>query len=191
MSDDGDDDAPHTSEMPRVTFAIPDDETEPLLRRSRSTSDLNDARKKSLLYPRFRMGKGFVINGDAGKVSIGNSGRLPLYRKHARRDPSLWKTILCVAISAVLFVLFIVLSTVLLGEVQHPTGPYPAPPSNRPGQDAPLRNPAYPIEAKNGAVASENVVCSEIGVDVLKDGGNAVDAAVATTFCIGVVNLFS
>ena len=53
------------------------------------------------------------------------------------------------------------------------------------------RNPAYLIKAKSGAVASENIMCSDIGVDVMKDGGNAVDAAVATTFCIGVVNMFS
>ncbi|KAF9647325.1 gamma-glutamyltranspeptidase [Thelephora ganbajun] len=53
------------------------------------------------------------------------------------------------------------------------------------------RNPAYLIKAKSGAVASENVLCSEIGVDVMKNGGNAVDAAVAATFCTGVVNMFS
>ena len=54
-----------------------------------------------------------------------------------------------------------------------------------------LRNPAYLIKAKHGAVASENELCSNIGVEILKEGGNAVDAAVATTFCIGVVNMFS
>jgi len=53
------------------------------------------------------------------------------------------------------------------------------------------RNPAYLIKAKSGAVASENVQCSEIGVGVMKNGGNAVDAAVATTFCVGVLNMFS
>jgi gamma-glutamyltranspeptidase/glutathione hydrolase/leukotriene-C4 hydrolase len=53
------------------------------------------------------------------------------------------------------------------------------------------RNPSYLIKAKSGAVASENEVCSEIGVDTLKDGGNAVDAAIATTLCIGVTNMFS
>jgi gamma-glutamyltranspeptidase/glutathione hydrolase/leukotriene-C4 hydrolase len=53
------------------------------------------------------------------------------------------------------------------------------------------RNPAYLIKAKHGAVASENGLCSNIGVEILKEGGNAVDAAVATTFCIGVVNMFS
>jgi len=53
------------------------------------------------------------------------------------------------------------------------------------------RNPAYLIKAKHGAVASENKRCSVVGVDVMKEGGNAVDAAIATTFCVGVVNMFS
>ena len=53
------------------------------------------------------------------------------------------------------------------------------------------RSPAYLIQVRNGAVASENKRCSDIGVDVLKDGGNAVDAVIAATLCIGVVNMFS
>lgn len=62
--------------------------------------------------------------------------------------------------------------------------------TSSPGETHP-RHPAYLIKARHGAVASENVVCSEIGVDVLKDGGNAVDAAIASTFCIGVLDMFS
>ena len=53
------------------------------------------------------------------------------------------------------------------------------------------RNKAYIVEATNGAVASENEICSEIGVNIMKQGGNAVDAAVSTTLCIGVLNMFS
>ena len=37
-----------------------------------------------------------------------------------------------------------------------------------------------------GAVACETSLCTEIGIQALKDGGNAADALVATTFCVGV-----
>jgi gamma-glutamyltranspeptidase/glutathione hydrolase/leukotriene-C4 hydrolase len=47
------------------------------------------------------------------------------------------------------------------------------------------------ITAKHGAVASENEVCSKLGVNTLKHGGNAVDAAISTTLCVGVINMFS
>jgi gamma-glutamyltranspeptidase len=41
---------------------------------------------------------------------------------------------------------------------------------------------------QNGAVATDHSICSQIGVSILKDGGNAADAAVASAFCLGVVN---
>ncbi|KAJ3292319.1 hypothetical protein HDU79_001529 [Rhizoclosmatium sp. JEL0117] len=47
------------------------------------------------------------------------------------------------------------------------------------------------IEARNAAVAAENGICSEIGVDILKKGGSSVDATIATTLCLGVTNSFS
>ncbi|KAI8610783.1 gamma-glutamyltranspeptidase-domain-containing protein [Chytriomyces sp. MP71] len=47
------------------------------------------------------------------------------------------------------------------------------------------------VTARTGAVASENKLCSDIGVDALKQGGSSVDAAIATALCIGVTNSFS
>ncbi|CAG8605108.1 21812_t:CDS:10 [Cetraspora pellucida] len=47
------------------------------------------------------------------------------------------------------------------------------------------------IIAKTGAVASEVANCSQFGVDVLKEGGNAVDAAITTHICVGTVNAFA
>ncbi|KAJ3219306.1 hypothetical protein HDU67_001925 [Dinochytrium kinnereticum] len=47
------------------------------------------------------------------------------------------------------------------------------------------------IRSKNGAVSSENILCSEAGVEVLREGGSAVDGAIATALCIGVTNMYS
>ncbi|CAD6199901.1 unnamed protein product [Caenorhabditis auriculariae] len=38
------------------------------------------------------------------------------------------------------------------------------------------------------AITTDNAACSDIGGKVLKKGGNAIDAAIAAMFCIGVVN---
>ncbi|KAF1745130.1 hypothetical protein MXB_768, partial [Myxobolus squamalis] len=40
-----------------------------------------------------------------------------------------------------------------------------------------------------GAVSCDNGRCSEIGVEVLRNGGNAVDAAIATQFCLAVTDI--
>ncbi|KAG9456857.1 hypothetical protein H6P81_001365 [Aristolochia fimbriata] len=46
-------------------------------------------------------------------------------------------------------------------------------------------------ESEVGVVAADDGRCSDIGVSVLKQGGHAVDAAVATALCLGVVNSMS
>jgi gamma-glutamyltranspeptidase/glutathione hydrolase len=40
---------------------------------------------------------------------------------------------------------------------------------------------------KLGGVASENYICSQIGIGLLEAGGSAADALVGTQFCVGVV----
>ena len=44
-----------------------------------------------------------------------------------------------------------------------------------------------PVAAENGMVVSAQHLATKIGVDVLKDGGNAVDAAVAVGYALAVV----
>ena len=41
---------------------------------------------------------------------------------------------------------------------------------------------APPVRSKTGMVISASEIASQVGAKVLKDGGNAIDAAVATAF---------
>lgn len=68
------------------------------------------------------------------------------------------------------------LTKVLLGEIAYDAGVWPD---------------AETVTARHGAVAAENSRCSEIGKEVLEEGGSAVDASISTTLCIGTHNSFS
>src|SRR3546814_1991640 len=48
-----------------------------------------------------------------------------------------------------------------------------------------VRKPA--VRGRKGLVASQHLAAAEIGADVLRAGGNAVDAAVATSFAVSVI----
>ncbi len=43
-----------------------------------------------------------------------------------------------------------------------------------------------PVEAKNGMVVSANGIATKVGLEILKKGGNAVDAAVTVGFALAV-----
>jgi gamma-glutamyltranspeptidase/glutathione hydrolase/leukotriene-C4 hydrolase len=57
--------------------------------------------------------------------------------------------------------------------------------------DLDFRNQPRIVYAKNGVVAADHSRCAEIGKETLEKGGHAVDAAVATSLCQGVLNPFA
>ena len=60
------------------------------------------------------------------------------------------------------------------------------------GNPVPSGYPTPPVikHGELGAVASESDVCSHIGVELLKQGGNAADALVGTVACTGVIGMY-
>ncbi|CAO3635491.1 unnamed protein product [Mucor fragilis] len=67
--------------------------------------------------------------------------------------------------------------------------------TRHPHQDDALESPVdfkgRLVKGSKGAVAVEAEECSKIGVQILKQGGNAVDATIASTLCIGVIDSFA
>ncbi|MAI91590.1 gamma-glutamyltransferase [Ponticaulis sp.] len=73
--------------------------------------------------------------------------------------------------------------------VAAPATPAPVAETPAPAQSVPLldyQSIHHPVTARNGMVVSQEELASRVGVQILEQGGNAVDAAVAVGFALAV-----
>ncbi|KAF9910123.1 hypothetical protein EC991_007255 [Linnemannia zychae] len=126
-----------------------------------------DGDETAALLPNQRRQPSPINNSNKHLSTAGNSSNRALSDKARKR--------IIISLTTISGALLVFLTFALVGKAGAP------PEKNRP----------VLIKAKHGAVAAEEIHCSEIGVEVLKEGGNAVDAAIASCLCIGTVNSFS
>jgi gamma-glutamyltranspeptidase / glutathione hydrolase len=60
-----------------------------------------------------------------------------------------------------------------------------------PGSDVINYRDEQPVRAQHGMVVSVHHLAADVGLEILKEGGNAIDAAVATGFALAVVHPFA
>jgi gamma-glutamyltranspeptidase/glutathione hydrolase len=69
--------------------------------------------------------------------------------------------------------------------MQEPASPFENALDRNLSQSLVVRKPA--VETEGGLVTAQNRIAAQVGAEVLRAGGNAVDAAVAVSFALGVV----
>ncbi|EFP00560.1 hypothetical protein CRE_26928 [Caenorhabditis remanei] len=130
--------------------------------------------------------------GSPSEVFSSDINHIHMNRKEEKKGCSKWTTI-AFGVLAILFLLSTIALAIVVGikysEDDKPTEKIIQRDENGKVQfDWPTPSGSLFAHYKKAAVTSDHGLCSEIGRDILIEGGNAVDAMIASLLCIGTVN---
>lgn len=83
--------------------------------------------------------------------------------------------------ASVIFVVFVIPCIIVIIILSHHA-------STSAYNSSPYESFSMTTQSTNGLIATDTQQCSQIGADILSKGGNAVDAAIAASFCLGVIS---
>lgn len=114
---------------------------------------------------------------------------IPFVKKIYLKQPRLYGAVMMFALLAVpLLIAVVVLAVQLQQQSADTLGSSSASTSDTSNTVKSNNFASFYVNSTKGVVATDTPTCSQIGVDILSKGGNAIEAAIAATLCLGVIS---